>query len=401
MLRLVIGLAARDCLYDRRLFVCFAAAFAAVLAPLLVVYGLKSGIIDHLVGGLTEDPRNREVLGVVNRNFDQAWFRRMATRPDVAFVIPRTRTLAATAFLDRPGPPTGRSVTAELIPTDAGDPLLGAAAARVDLHTVVVSQSAARRLDVAAGDPLVFWVVRDGANGRERVDVPVTVGAVAPSSIFQRDGAFVSLGLLTAVEDWREGRAVPALGWDGTPPPAERIYAGYRLFARSIFDVARIESDLQREGLEVRTRAAEIESIVGLDRNLSLIFLVVAGIAVAGYTLSLGASLWANVERKRREISVIRLIGVSRGAARAFPVVQALLIAFAGLAGAIVVYAAAAIALNTLYSGDYVEGAEICRLTGLDLAIAAAGSLAIGVIASAIAATTVVHIEPSEGLRDE
>ena len=51
MLRLVVGLAARDCLHDRRLFVCFAAAFAAVLAPLLVVYGLKSGIVDHLIGG--------------------------------------------------------------------------------------------------------------------------------------------------------------------------------------------------------------------------------------------------------------------------------------------------------------------------------------------------------------
>ncbi len=401
MFRLVVGLAARDCLHDRRLFVCFAAAFAAVLAPLLVVYGLKYGIIDHLIGSLTEDPRNREVLGIVNRNFDQAWFERMRARPEVAFVIPRTRTLAATAFLDRPGPPTGRSVTAELIPTAAGDPMLGAAAARVDARTIVISQSAARRLNVAAGDPLTFWVVRDSSGARQRVDVEVTVAAVAPSSVFQRDGAFVSLALLTAVEDWREGRAVPELGWEGTEPPAARVYAGYRLFARSIFDVAGLEADLQREGLEVRTRAAEIESIVALDRNLSLIFLVVAGIALAGYTLSLGASLWANVERKRREISVIRLIGVPRGAARMFPIIQAVLIASAGLVGAIVVYAAAAIALNTLYAGDYVEGAQICRLTGVHLAIAAAGSLAIGIIASAIAAARVVRIEPSEGLRDE
>jgi putative ABC transport system permease protein len=401
MLRLVVGLAARDCLYDRRLFVCFAAAFAAVLAPLLVVYGLKYGIIDHLIGTLTEDPRNREVVGIVNRSFDAAWFERMRARPEVAFVIPRTRTLAATAFLDRPGPATGRSVTAELIPTAAGDPMLGAPASLVDARTIVVSQSAARRLGVAAGDPLTFWVVRDSAGARERVDVAVTVAAVAPSAVFQRDAAFVSLPLLTAVEDWREGRAVPAFGWEGTPPPQARVYAGYRLFARSIFDVAQLEADLQREGLEVRTRAAEIESIVSLDRNLSLIFLVVAGIALAGYTLSLGASLWANVERKRREISVIRLIGVPRGAARAFPMVQAVLIAAAGLAGAIAVYGAAAIALNTLYAGDYVEGAQICRLTGVHLAIAAAGSLAIGVIASAIAAARVVRIEPSEGLRDE
>jgi putative ABC transport system permease protein len=400
MLRLVIGLATRDCLHDRRLFVCFAAAFAAVLAPLLVVYGLKFGIIDHLIGGLTEDPRNREIRARGNRNFDDAWFQRMAARPDVAFIIPRTRVLAATADLFRTD--NGRTVSAELIPSAAGDPQLGPAAALIDSHAVVLSAEAARRLDVAAGAQLTVLVRRVTADGgREAANVGVTVAAVAPAAAFSREGAFVPLALLGAVEDWREGLAAPDYGWEGTPRPEARLYAGYRMFARSIFDVAGLEADLQREGVEVDTRSAEIESIVALDRNLSLIFLVVAGIALAGYTLSLGASLWANVERKRREISVIRLIGVPRGAARAFPIIQALLIALAGLVGAIVVYAAAAIALNTLYSGAYVEGAEICRLTLVHLAIAAGGSLAIGIVASALAASSVVRIEPSEGLRDE
>jgi putative ABC transport system permease protein len=399
MFRLVIGLAARDCLHDRRLFVCFAAAFAAVLAPLLVVYGLKYGIIDHLIGSMVENPENRLIVPNGNRNVDSAWFQRMAARPDVAFVIPRTRTLAATVDIFRSDGRTLPSV--ELIPSAAGDPILGPEAALIDARTIIITPRAAERLGVGAGAPLTVLVRRVTAQGREAANVAVTVGAVSRAAAFDREGAFVSLALLTAVEDWREGLAAPEFGWEGTPPSEARLYARFRMYARSIFDVAPLAADLRADGVDVDTRAVQIESIVALDRNLSLIFLLVAGIALAGYTLSLGASLWANVERKRREISIIRLIGVPRGAARAFPVIQALLIALAGLVGAIVLYAAAAIALNTLYSGDYVEGAEICRLTGVHLAIVAAGSLAIGVAASALAAASVVRIEPSEGLRDE
>lgn len=401
MIRIVAGLALRDCLYDRRLFICFAAAFAAVLAPLLVIYGLKFGVVEHLVGTLRDDPRNREIVGAGNHNFDAAWFARMAARADVAFVIPRTRALWATGFLEKPGAVAGRSITAELIPTADGDPLLGPLAAQVGARTIVLSQAASRRLGVDAGETVNFWVVRDGAAGRERVDLPVTVAAVASAAAFARDGAFVSLELLTAVEDWRDGRGVPALGWAGEIRNGARLYANYRLFARTIFDVSRLEADLQREGLEVRTRSAEIEAIVALDRNLSLVFVVVAVIAMSGYALSLAASLWANVERKRRELSVIRLLGVPRRAARVFPIVQGVLIAAVGLTGALALYAAAATLINNLYASDYLEGAELCRLLPAHVASAAAGSLAVGAIASLLASLRVVRIDPAEGLRDE
>ena len=401
MIDIVAGLAWRDSLHDRRLFVCFAAAFAAVLAPLLVIYGLKFGIVDHLLGVLRDDPRNREIVGIGNRNFDEAWFRRMAARPDVAFVIPRTRALWATAFLDKPGAPAGRSVTAELIPTADGDPLLGPLAAQATDRAIVLSQAAARRLDVRPGETLGLWAIRDSAAGRERVDLTVSVAAVAPAAAFVREGAFVSLALITAIEDWRDGRAVEAYGWAGEPHAGPRLYANYRLFSRTIFQVAGLEAALQREGLEVRTRSAEIESILALDRNLSLVFFVVAGIAMAGYALSLAASLWANVERKRRELSVMRLIGVTRGAARVFPVVQGVLIAAAGLAGALALYGAAATVINRLYASAYLEGAELCRLLPEHILVAGAGSLAIGAVASLLASRRVVRIEPAEGLRDE
>lgn len=398
---LVARLAVRDCLYDRRLFFCFATAFAAVLAPLLVIYGLKYGVIDHLLSTLRDDPRNREVIGVGNRNFQDSWFAQMRARPDVAFVVPRTRSLAATAFVDRVDAEPGRTVTVELIPTAPGDPLLGPPSGQVGPRAVVLSQAAASKLNLNAGDPLILWVVRNSAGGRERVDLRVEIASVAPTTVFQRDGAFVSVELLLAVEDWREGLAVAQYDWHGDARPDDRRYASYRLFARRIEDVAGLERDLNRQGLDVRTRAAEIESILGLDRNLSLVFLVVAATALVGYVLNLGSALWANVERKQRELSVIRLIGLPARAVARFPLVQSLLIACAGLAGALLMYALAAAVLNRLYAETYVGGTgAVCQLAPEHISIAIGATLAIAAVSALVATRRVLRIDPSDGLRD-
>lgn len=399
MIALVARLAARDCAHDRRLFLCFATGLAAVLAPLMVIYGLKHGIIDHLVGQLRDDPRMREIVHLGNRDFDDAWFLAMASRPDVAFVIPRVRSLAASGFLDRIGAAPGRSLTVELIPSAAGDPMLTGVA--VGPRAIVLSQAAARRLEVNAGDTLTLWITRTSREARERAELAVTVAAVAPAGAFSRDGAFVAVPLLLAIEDWREGRAVPEYGWPGDAAPAPRRYAGFRLFARSIFDVAPLEDELTRAGLNVQSRADDIEVVLGLDRNLSLVFLVVAAIALAGYAVSLASSLWANVERKRRALSVLRLLGLPARAAAGFPLIQGLLVAFAGLAGAFALYALAAGILNAVYAESYNAGAPLCRLTDGHLIGAAFATFAIAAVASLVAARGVLRVEPSQGLRDE
>ena len=63
---------------------------------------------------------------------------------------------------------------------------------------------------------------------QERVHIPLKVAAVAPERAFPRDGAFVSVQLLEALEDYRDGRAVLELGWDGSPSHGERTYSGLR-----------------------------------------------------------------------------------------------------------------------------------------------------------------------------
>jgi len=68
--------------------------------------------------------------------------------------------------------------------------------------------------------------------------LPLTVAAVAPEAAFARDGAFVSVQLLEALEDFRDGRAVPELHWSGLSANTQRTYPGFRLYTRSIQEVA-------------------------------------------------------------------------------------------------------------------------------------------------------------------
>ena len=59
---LVLRLALRDYWHDWVLSLCFVLAIAAMLMPLLVLFGLKFGIITNLLAPLKEDPRWQRML---------------------------------------------------------------------------------------------------------------------------------------------------------------------------------------------------------------------------------------------------------------------------------------------------------------------------------------------------
>jgi len=400
--REILRLAYRDFAHERRVSLCFVLALMAVLAPLLVLFGLKFGLVDTLAQRLIQSPEYRQVIGVGSHTFDQGWFTRIAERPDVAFLVPNTRRIAAS--LSRlMNADTGDAIEAlQMLPTAAGDPLLpdGAAVPR-GLDQVVLSASAARKLRAAPGDRLLARIDRRRDGRDEGVVWELTVTGVTAPAALAEDAALVPLPLLVATEDYRDGVAVPALGWDGDPPAGgARPYARFRLYAKSIYDVAGLEADLLAEGVEVRTQKAEIASMQSLDRNLGRVFWLIALIGSVGFLASLAANLLANVERKRRELSILRLIGFPTLSLVLFPMAQSLLIAALGAIAALAVYAPVAMALNTWFADSLQPGELICRLRTVHVIIALAATLLGAALAAAWAGWRAARIEPAEGLRD-
>ncbi|MCB2100622.1 MAG: FtsX-like permease family protein [Rhodobacterales bacterium] len=397
----VTRLSVRDFLHEWRMSVCFVLALAAVLAPLLILFGLKFGLVDTLRSRLIEDPRNREIKSVVSGRLTRDWFAALEARDDIAFLLPRTRAIAATMTL-RPAGSRANVTRVELVPSGPGDPLLPEGATAPDgLGTVVLSAAAARALGVGVGDRLTGNVTRVVEGRRQAAGTDLGVAAIVPDHRFARPAAFAAPALMGAVEDYRDGFAVPGLDWPGADKPdAPRVYAGFRLYAATIDAVAPLRDHLNGLGLEVRTQAAAIETVRALDRSLGAVFWVIAVIGLTGYLLSLGANLWANVDRKTRDLGILRLLGVPTGGLMLFPVVQAGLTAVLGAALAGLATLAVAALINRMFATSLAEGELVCRLLAAHYLLAVAGTLACAVAASALAGYRASRIEPAEGTRD-
>ncbi len=397
--RNIFRLASRDYVHEWLMSGCFVLALAAVLGPMMVLFGLKFGIVGAMVDQLIEDPLNREIRPVGSGYYDSAWMESVRARPDVAFLVPRTRSIAATIELS--SQQTSRFVSVELIASDHGDPLLLPNSPLPEGTTrVVLSQSAAEKLNVAPGDTLDGSLARRFRGQQERVHLPLSVAAIAPARAFSRDGAFVSVMLLEALEDFRDGRAVTSLGWEGEPADTNRTYPGFRLYANSIYDVAGLRDAFTRLNVEVRTRSAEIELVQSMNRNLTAIYWAIALVGLVGSSLSLGASLWANIDRKRKELSVLRLVGFRTADIIWFPMVQALFTAVLGWALAVAIYLATALVINDMLMAQLETEQQVCRLLPRHYAIALLLTCTAAVLAAGLAGLRSARVEPSEGLRD-
>lgn len=395
---LMARLAWHDYRADWRLSACGVLALVAVLAPLLVLFGLKSGLVGSLTDRLEQDPGVREIIPLGGGRYSAARIDELRRLPEVAFALPRTRQIAATADL-YPATP-GAVVSVEMLPTGSGDPLLGSLPQPQRLDEVLLSRSAAEKLGAGAGDELVAAFGRLDGGVAEYQRTRLRVLGVLPLAAFPRDALFGQLALLEAAEDYRDGRAVAVFGWPGAEGSGtvQRIYPGFRLYARDLDAVENLRRRFAAEGQEVATQAEAIAQVRSLSRNLGVVFWIIAGLGLAGAFAAMTASALAAVARKHRELSVLRLIGFPTAALLAFVSLQALYTGLISLLLGGALYLAAESLLNHLFmqqAGEYA-----CRLEWHQYLLAASATLGFSLLAAAAGGWRAARIEASEGLRD-
>lgn len=392
-LRLTSALAFADLNADRGVFWGAAVAVAAILAPLVMLFGLKAGLIDGLRGDFVANPRAREILNLQSLTLRQDWFDTMRARPDVAFVVPRVRTLSASGTLAAEATPD-RSTRVEIAATDAADPLLPGIG-QVAADEVVLSQPLAQRLDLAAGAAVVLRSDRVQEGSRQSMLLPLRVRAVAPLNALGREGVWLALPTLLVLEDFLDGlhdadARTPAI------PPEARVYAGFRLYARALADVPVLDLALRRAGTEVFTRAEDITALEGLDRDLTRLFALAAGLAGGGCLVALGTTLLAAVERKRRSLALLRLAGLSTAEMTLFPLVQAGAIGLMGGALAAGAALGAQAIANRILSG--VNDRLVSDISWGVLAVAVGATVLAAALAASVAGWRAGRIEPAEAM---
>lgn len=178
-------------------------------------------------------------------------------------------------------------------------------------------------------------------------------------------------------------------------------YRGFRLYTRSIDDVPPLVELLHAEGLEVIAEVEAIERIQVLDRGLSQLFWLIAVLGVLGAVAVLVASLYAAVERERKDLGVLRLIGLSRTDVFWFPVFQGAMIALLGVGLGWLGYIALAQVINRVFADELAVGQAICRMPASYPWLALAATLVLAVVSSLVAAWKATLIEPAEAIREE
>jgi len=396
---LLLSLAVHDLIHDRKVALCIVFSLVAVIAPLLLLFGLKSGIVGQLRTELLNDPRNLEVRMIGNGEYSQSWLDELAARPEVGFSIALTRALNTQADLVHNS--QAFVSNAEVLPTAEGDPLLAGVPVPQDEQHLVLSASAAKKLEVKVGDRIQFFVARKLNGQNERGRLTMTVSAIIDEARFSRPAAFVTLPLLTRMEDFRDGINVPAFGIDsGRPGVARTHFAKARIYARDIDAVAPLADWLNQQHVETVTRQAEIESVRSITYVLGVIFAVIAWVSLLGCIASLIGAFLANIDRKRKDMAVLRLLGFRGNAVAAYIVLQALLLTTIAFLCGFLLYLCGSTLFNHLLGQHLPGNTFVCHLEPAHVLLAFAGAMLVAILVAGIGAARAVQIQPAESLRD-
>ena len=605
---MILRLALKDILHDWLLSICLVLAIASIIAPLLILFGLKFGTIQTLQSRLIQDPKNREIRPMTAKSFNRDWFDSLRKiHPQISFVVPMTRQISTSITAINPANDANEQLS--LMATAAGDPLLLENGATIPGHAAcVLTEAAAQALNVAIGDELLFSTRRIIGGKYENGEFSVLVSGILEGRVSSLKTAFVRLDVIEAVEDYKDGRAVPAYGWEGempaaypvfegaavlTPGPLSKLdevlltnntgftqvkmigseqavatlgyaprpewtvylatvkqraamdesiqairnklrgkgamvapwmepleislqsspqsppvalhllaaseeisvaipspmpqrlferekdqrqailvpsdsalgegdailslkvedrelsvpvtvikgnaapslayasavfagtlnllryrnvkydekmdslllsrrgYAGFRLYTATIDDVEGIQQKLESEGIPVHTEKERIGEVRRLDNYMGLIFWLIAAVGVIGGISALTASLYASVERKRKELNVLRLLGLLKREIVLFPVFQGLLLSGGALVLAGTIFVVVSRVINHLFRTHLRTAESLCTLSFGHFMLLIAGVFFLSVVSATFAALQATRLDPAEALRDE
>jgi putative ABC transport system permease protein len=399
-LRLLGSLALQDLWHDRKVSLCIAASLVAVIAPLLLLFGLKHGVVSQLQDELLRDPRNLEVKMLSNGNYDTAWIERLRLRPETGFALGQTRSLNTQADLLIG---MQRFVEgAEIIATEPGDPQLNLPSLTPVGNQVILSASAAQRLQAKVGDSVQLRALRRLEGVNERGEMTLTVLAVLDGARFGRAAGFVAPPLLLDLEHFRDGYQVSAFGVATGKPLGnlQPLYARARVYARNIDQVAPLEHWLNEQHIETSSRLADIDNVKAINHVLGLIFGVIAVAALIGCVASMVGAFLANIDRKRKSLAVLRLLGFKRRAVGGFVVLQALILSLAGYIGGLGFYAVGSHLFDYLLGSSQATGTFVCHITVWHGVAALLLTFLVAALVAVVGALRAINIQPAESLRE-
>ena len=158
--RHVMRLAFTKLARTRGTWLCQSLALAAIMAPLLIIFGLKYGLVESMKEALLSNPAALEIVVDGSVSDVPGIMERMEHWPELAFAVPSVGYVYSRVNLAAGH--GGEEIEAELVPTADGDPLLLNTGCGIpEEGEAVISANVARQLNIRKGDTLTVRAYRD------------------------------------------------------------------------------------------------------------------------------------------------------------------------------------------------------------------------------------------------
>ncbi len=306
---MILKLCLGDLRHEGLLSLCAVASLVAVIAPLLLLFSLRYGILSSMEHDLKANPLNLEIKMLQGYTLKEDFFKTLRADPHTAFVVEMTRSLSVTA--DVSANHKAKS-GAECIPTATGDPLFAYSAISnlQDDHDAVISASLAEDLGCAQGDILKIAVPRVRNGRHERAVANFKITGILKASLATGYKLYLTLPAITAMEDYRDGYE-PLIFSDGSfLNQGRQSYAKARIYAKDLDSVEYLSKKL-RQHFQIADKLFEIEDLKALTRVLNFIFFIIAAVSSTGGLAAMGGLMLAMAARKELALCSLRISGLT------------------------------------------------------------------------------------------
>ncbi|WP_406018337.1 ABC transporter permease [Succinivibrio sp.] len=317
---MILKLALCSLRFDKIISICIVASLCAVIAPLLLLFSLRFGIISNLEHKLSSNPSNLEIRMMSGYRLDQQFFDELKNNPHIGFVIPLTRSLSVTANISF----NGRIVqNLETLPTAAGDPIVREMGfdGELSLTEAYLSETTAQDLGLKTGDTFKFVISRITDNKTVNAVVPFTLKGIIKKELLPHKTIMVNFNTLVYMEDFRDGFEPPVFS-DGSNPNSERQnFAKARIYVKSLNDLEPV-SRMLRQNYTISDKLASVENLKAISKVLSFIFTTIALTSIAGGVMATIGLIFTNLSRLEKTFALLFLSGLSKGGVFFIVVIQ-------------------------------------------------------------------------------
>lgn len=190
--------------------------------------------------------------------------------------------------------------------------------------------------------------------------------------------------------------------------PAGEEMRYFRAYARSIDELESLVDFIREEGVksadnalrEPASRVEDVRNIRRLAGYMEQIYLLIVFVSGVSGIFAIAASVYAGVQRKRYDLAYLELLGVHPGALFLFPYLKSMMLVIGGVVFAFIAYLIFGHFSDKLFAHALGGTASLTRLTGQNVFFLVSGIFLAGSLASLLAATSVMRIEPGEYIRE-